>query len=99
MAEEALNGAERLLGERALARYGAHTALLCGEETLTYGELANRLRAASAALRAAGIAPGDRVLLLMRDTPQFAATWLGAVHAGAVPVALNNRLPERDYRH
>jgi benzoate-CoA ligase len=94
-----LNGAERLLGERALARYGAHTALLCGEETLTYGELANRLRAASAALRAAGIAPGDRVLLLMRDTPQFAATWLGAVHAGAVPVALNNRLPERDYRH
>ena len=99
MAEESLNGAERLLGEPALARYGGRTALLCGEEALTYEELARRMRAASAAFRISGIAPCERVLLLMRDTPQFAATWLGAVHAGAVPVALNNRLPEADYRH
>jgi benzoate-CoA ligase len=99
MAEESLNGAERLLGERALARHGSRTALLCGEEALTYEELARRVRAASAALRASGVAPGEPVLLLMRDTPQFAATWLGAVHAGALPVAVNNRLPEADYRH
>jgi benzoate-CoA ligase len=99
MAEEALNGAERLLGERALARHGGRTALLCGEEAITYEELARRMRAASAAFRASGVAAGERVLLLMRDTPQFAATWLGAVHAGAVPVAVNNRLPEADYRH
>jgi acyl-CoA synthetase (AMP-forming)/AMP-acid ligase II len=38
--------------------------------------------------------PGDRVLLLMRDTPEFAAAWLGAVHAGAVAVALNSKLSE-----
>ena len=31
---------------------------------------------------APGVRPGDRVLLLMRDTPQFAAAWLGAVRAG-----------------
>lgn len=99
MAEEALNGAERLLGERALARHGGRTALLCGEEALTYEELARHMRAASAAFRASGVRTGECVLLLMRDTPQFAAAWLGAVHAGAVPVAVNNRLPEPDYRH
>lgn len=99
MAKEACNGGERLLGERALARYGARTALVCGDESLTYTELAARMRAAAAAWRALGVAPGDPVLLLMRDTPQFAAAWLGAVYAGAVPIALNNRLPEADYRH
>ncbi len=98
MAEEA-NGAELLLGERALARHGARTALLCGDEAITYAELARRVRAASGALRAAGVRPGQRVLLLMHDTAQFAAAWLGAVHAGAVAIALNNRLPEADYRH
>lgn len=96
---ETRNGAELLLGERALARHGARPALLCGDEAITYAELAARVRAASGALRRLGVAPGDRILLLMRDTPQFAAAWLGAVRAGAVATALNNRLPEADYRH
>jgi benzoate-CoA ligase len=39
------------------------------------------------------------VLLLMRDTPEFAAAWLGALHAGAVAVALNTKLSEAEYRH
>ena len=99
MAQEVFNGAERLLGERALAHHGERLALLCGEEALTYAQLAERMRAAAAALRALGLAPHERLLLLMRDTPQFAATWLGAVHAGVVPIAINNRLPEADYRH
>jgi 3-hydroxybenzoate/4-hydroxybenzoate---CoA ligase len=99
MAEGVVNGAELLLGEPALARHGERIALLCGEATTTYAELATQVRAASAALGALGVAPGDRVLLLMRDTPQFAAAWLGAVRAGAVAVALNHRLPESDYRH
>ena len=50
-------------------------------------------------MRALGVAPGDRVLLLMRDTPEFAAAWLGAVHAGAVAIALNTKLSEAEYRH
>jgi 3-hydroxybenzoate/4-hydroxybenzoate---CoA ligase len=97
--EGVLNGAEVLLGEPALARHGRRIALLCGEQTVTYAELAAHVRAASAALVALGVAPGDRVLLLMRDTPQFAAAWLGAVRMGALAIALNNRLSEADYRH
>jgi benzoate-CoA ligase len=99
MVEETGNGAERLLGEHALARYGSRPAFVYGEETLSYRQLADQVRAAGAALRELGVAPGDRVLLLMRDTPQFAAAWLGAVRAGAVAIALNNRLSEADYRH
>ena len=54
---------------------------------------------ASNALRSLGISTGERVLLMMRDTPEFVAAWLGAVHAGAVAVALNTKLSEAEYRH
>ena len=73
--------------------------MICGAKTLSYAELATRVARAANALRALGVSPGDRVLLLMRDTPEFAAAWLGAVHAGAVAVALNTKLSEAEYRH
>ncbi len=73
--------------------------MICGAQELSYAELAAEVARAANALRALGISPGDRVLLLMRDTPEFAAAWLGAVHAGAVAIALNTRLSEAEYRH
>lgn len=94
-----MNAVEHLLGEAALARHGGRVALICGEESVSYAELAVRVARAAGALRALGVSPGDRVLLMMRDTPEFAAAWLGAVHAGAVAIALNTKLSEAEYRH
>jgi benzoate-CoA ligase len=94
-----MNAAEDLLGTAALARHGARAALLCGGESVSFEELAARVRRAGAALEARGLRPGERVLLLMRDTPAFAAAWLAVVRCGGVAVALNNRLSEADYRH
>jgi benzoate-CoA ligase len=93
------NGADLLLGEAALARWGQRIALVCGEERLAATVLARRVRLAAGAFLAHGVRPGDRVMLLMRDGPESAAAWLGAVHAGAVAVALNSKLSEADYRH
>jgi benzoate-CoA ligase len=94
-----MNAAELLLGPAALERHGARTALVCGEETVSFEQLAARVARSGAALAALGVRPGDRVLLLMRDTPEFAAAWLGAVRAGAVAIALNNKLTDAEYRH
>ncbi len=94
-----LNAVEHFLGTAALEQHGARPALICGEESLSYAELATQVARAASAFRALGVAPGDRVLLLMRDTPEFAAAWLGAVHAGAAAIALNTRLSEAEYRH
>jgi len=94
-----MNAAEHLLGRDALARHGARVALECGERSLSYAELAADVARAANALRALGVLPGDRVLLLLRDGPELAAAWLGAVHAGAVAVGLNSKLAEADYRH
>ena len=94
-----LNAVEHFLGPSALQRNGTRTALICGTQSLSYAELAAEVARAANALRALGVAPGNRVLLLMRDTPEFAAAWLGALHAGAVAIALNTKLSEAEYRH
>jgi acyl-coenzyme A synthetase/AMP-(fatty) acid ligase len=90
-----MNLADHVLRER----YPGRVALICGEEQVSRDELAARVARSAGALRSLGVQAGDRVLLVMRDTPQFAAAWLGAVHAGAIAVALNSKLSEVDYRH
>ncbi|HEX5477269.1 MAG TPA: AMP-binding protein, partial [Burkholderiales bacterium] len=94
-----MNAVESLLGEAAQSRHGERLAFICGEESKSYAQLAREVQAAAAALAALGVVPGDRVLLLMRDTPEFAAAWLGVVRLGAVAVALNDKLSEAEYRH
>jgi 3-hydroxybenzoate/4-hydroxybenzoate---CoA ligase len=93
-----MNAAEVLLGKDALARQGGRTAFVCAERSLGYAELAAQAARAANALRALGVRPGQRVLLLLRDTPEFVAAWLGAVHAGAVAIGLNTKLAVDDYR-
>jgi acyl-coenzyme A synthetase/AMP-(fatty) acid ligase len=94
-----VNAIDHLLGSAALARHGAAIALLCGEERVSYAELAQRVRHSAGALAALGIRPGEAVMLSMRDTPEFAAAWLGVVHAGGVAVAVNSKLSDADVAH
>jgi benzoate-CoA ligase len=94
-----VNAAEALLGEAALARHGDRLALLSGDEAVTYRELARRVKASAAALGALGVRPGDRVAFLMRDTPECAAAWLGALRAGAAALGVNPRLTPAEIRH
>jgi acyl-coenzyme A synthetase/AMP-(fatty) acid ligase len=68
-----------------------HPAILCADETLSYGALAARVSQFAAGLRAADVRPGDRVAMLMLDTPDIVALHLGAMAAGAVAVALSSR--------
>jgi len=79
--------------------HSGRSALVCGEQRVGADQLAGQVARAAGALRALGVQPGERVLIVMRDTPEFAAAWLGAVHAGAIAVALNSKLSEADYGH
>jgi 3-hydroxybenzoate/4-hydroxybenzoate---CoA ligase len=94
-----MNAAELLLGPAALSRHGERIALFCGEEAVTFAQLAERVARAAGAFALLGVRPGDRVLFLMRDTPEFAAAWLGAVRAGATAIALNNKLSDAEVNH
>ena len=73
------------------------TALIDDAGTLTYGQLADQVQRCSAALTALGLRREDRVLLLMHDCSDWVVSFLGALHAGVVPVCVNTLLTAKDY--
>jgi benzoate-CoA ligase len=63
----------------------------------TYGQLEDRARRFATALRTLGIHAEERVLLVMLDTAELPAAFLGALYAGVVPVVANTLLTAADY--
>ncbi|HKY76519.1 MAG TPA: benzoate-CoA ligase family protein [Acidimicrobiia bacterium] len=78
---------------------GDHTAVICGDERVTYGGLLARACWAAAALRDIGVHREERILLLLDDTPAFPATFLGAIRIGAVPVPVNPLYKPSDFHY
>ena len=68
-------------------------------ETVTYGELAERVNRAGNALLAQGLEPGDRLLMVVKDCPAFFYLFWGAIKAGIVPVPPNTLLRAPDYAY
>jgi benzoate-CoA ligase family protein len=73
-----------------------HPAVVSRARTVTYGELLDEVRRAAAGLRALGVQPEQRVAMVMLDSVEFYATFLGAVRIGAIPAPVNPLLPGRD---
>ncbi|MGV9296714.1 AMP-binding protein [Amycolatopsis sp. NPDC003676] len=73
----------------AAARRPRHSAVIYESEHFTYEWLWEQARRCASALRANGVRPGDRVALLLADTPQFPVAYFGALAAGAVVIPLN----------
>lgn len=53
------------------------------EISLTYAELAQQARAVASGLRQAGVAPGDRVAIMLPTGTDFFVAFYGALYAGA----------------
>ncbi len=64
---------------------------------LTYSDLSQRVRSMATGLRSLGLKREERVLLLMHDCNDWPVSFLGAMYAGLVPVAVNTLLTADDY--
>ena len=64
---------------------------------VTYGELADLVARAAGALAEAGLDVEQRVLLVLDDTPAFAAAFWGAAKLGAVAVPVNTLMAAEEY--
>jgi hypothetical protein len=62
-------------------------------DELTYEEVAVRVARAATGLRALGVGPGDRVVLMMRNIPEFHIVDLAIVFCGATAVSIYNSSP------
>ena len=74
-------------------------AFIDDTEQLSYGALEQRVRQCAAGLRALGVKREERVLLAMQDVTDWPVAFLGAIYAGAVPVAVNTLLTADDYAY
>ena len=83
-----------LLIRRQAERDGSATAIVDGEERVSYEDLLRRSRAVAGALRARGVEPGDRVAVLVPRSAAAVAAFLGILEAGAAYVPLDPVHPE-----
>lgn len=65
-------------------------------QTWTYGHLDRAVRRFGQGLRDSGLEPGDRILVRMRNTTEFALVYFGAMSAGIVPIPSSEQLSPRE---
>ncbi len=68
---------------------GDKPAVVCGDRVLTWRQLHRQLCQVANGLRAAGLETGDRVAVLMDNSPEMLVTLFGVIVAGGVTVPLN----------
>ncbi|MEV6106168.1 long-chain fatty acid--CoA ligase [Streptomyces sp. NPDC051940] len=81
------------------AVHGARTAVELGGHALSYAELDACAGRVAALLAARGVAPGDRVGVMLPNVPDFPVLYYGILRAGAVAVPMNPLLKSREIAH
>jgi benzoate-CoA ligase len=94
---ERFNFAQHLLEQNA--QRPDKTAFIDDHGSVSYAAVADRVRRVAAGLRALGLRREERVLLLMQDGADWPVSFLGAIYAGLVPVAVNTLLTADDYAY
>lgn len=95
------------LGNRTLADVIRHRARECSEklaavfvdsnQALTYGELDTESESAACGFQGLGVERGNRVFVLLDNSPQFVLTWLALAKLGAVMVPVNPACTRREF--
>jgi len=74
-------------------RAPGRVAIFFKDKKVTYGELEEAAARCRGALAAQGIRPGDRVSLVMSDSPEMVIAFLGIMGMGAIAVPCSTLLP------
>ena len=77
--------------EKVARRYGQKTAVVLGEHRLTYVELDEASSKVANALIEMGVKKGDRIAMLLANSPEFVSFYFGVVKAGGIAVPLDIR--------
>src|SRR5260370_1627266 len=96
---ERFNIADYLVDRHIREGRGGGTAILCGDESITYAQVAERSNRLANGLRSLGLRRDERVMLLLYDAPAFVYSFFGAQRIGAVPIPTNTLLKSQDYQY
>ena len=81
-----------IIVEEIAATSPDRSALIGVDTTMSYGDLAAMIRRTACWGLEQGLRPGDRVALMMINTPAYAAIWLGLSRIGVVTALMNTQL-------
>ena len=95
---DSFNAAVHMIDRHIDEGNGPNTAIDGAFDAVTYAELAERVNRAGNALADSGLTAGDRILLVLRDGPEFFYVFWGAVKAGFIPVPLHTLLRPSEYQ-
>jgi benzoate-CoA ligase family protein len=90
------NAGEWLLDRNLRSGRGAHVAVRCNGVGYTYADLMTEVQRVQSALTGVGIAEGERVLMVLNDSPVFIAWFIGCLRSGVVPVPVSTMLLGKD---
>jgi fatty-acyl-CoA synthase len=80
-------------------RYPDKPALVFFDQGVTYSALQAQAERVAGHLQANGVLPGDRVILLMQNCPQWIAAYYGILRANAVVVPVNPMNRAEELKH
>ena len=92
---ELINAADAILGPPLARGQGGDTAILFGDEELSYDQLNARVNQFGNALKP-HLGPADRAIMLLKDSPDFVAAFFAIMRIGAVAVPFNNRTTAKE---
>ena len=77
--------------ENTARQYPTKTAIVLGECRVSYTELDESSNKVANALIKTGVRKGDRVAMILTNSPEFAAVYFGIIKAGGIAVPLDPR--------
>lgn len=78
---------------------GAKVAIRTHDSAVTYADLAANVNRCAGLLSRMGLERGARMLMIVKDCPEFFYLFWGAIKAGVVPVPLNTLLRSASYSY
>ncbi len=96
---ERYNASTTFIDANLEAGRGNKAAILYGDQAFTYNDVAAMVNRTGNALVKLGVQTEQRVMLLLLDSPEFVASFFGAIRMGAVPIPTNTLLRTADYEY
>lgn len=93
------NAAHYLVDRHVEEGRGERQAILFEDEIHTYDQMRQQVNRVGHMLKGLGVEMENRVMLLVRDSPQMVFSFLGAIKLGAVPIPTNILMKSRDFLH
>ena len=85
--------------EEVAERRKNHTAIIYLGTKYSYRKLKNFSERFSAALRAIGVRPGEKIIIYLPNTVQWVVSWFGIQKAGAIGVPISPIYTPADLRY